>query len=597
MLCFVSNGEAKLISRNGKEWTDKFPGIVKALEALGVTEAVFDGEAVILDAQGRSNFQSLQAALGDGGDTSAIEIYLFDLLHLNGADISSEPLYLRKEKLKALLAKLPNRSAIHYSDHLSKGEAVLSKACKLGLEGLISKDRNAAYEPGRSKSWLKSKCIKRQEFVIVGYTPPRRGNRALGALHIGYMERGKLTYASKVGTGFDYKMAEQMLKMLKPIAGDHPPMDTPRDAMRDAIWVKPKYLCEVSFTEWTNKGGLRHPSFEGLRMDKQPDEVKKEKPMPVKQAVKAEKATKKPVAHKAAGATTKNSTYAEVLGVTITHPEREVFVPEHVTKIELAEYYAAAAPFMLAQMKKHPISLLRCPGGAGKQCFFQRNPDDHMKKHIKPFPLEHGGKDHEYLYVEDAKGIVFLAQMGVIEIHPWGSSVDNIKHPDYMVFDLDPDEAVPFDAVKLGALDLRKRLKKLGLESFVKCTGGKGLHVTVPLAGKDSWEDVRAFSEKLSHQMVGDVPEAYIATMSKAKRHGKIFIDYFRNNYTASAIADYAVRARPGAPVAVPLQWAELKKLKSAHEFTLENTLARLKKLKPGADERYKLMQRLPKLS
>ena len=307
--------------------------------------------------------------------------------------------------------------------------------------------------------------------------------------------------------------------------------------------------------------------------------------MNVNKAVAAEKREKKTAAE---------NTPDAVLGVKITNADREIFRDVHVTKGELAAYYAAVGPLMLKQMKRHPISLLRCPGGADKSCFFQRNPDDYMKKHVKPYKLKHGGENHEYLYVEDAKAIVFLAQMGVIEIHPWNETVDKIKNPTAMIFDLDPADDVPFDAVKLAAQDVRKRLKKLGLESFVKCTGGKGLHVTVPLAGKDSWEKAYAFSQDFAKSLAAEVPDAYIATMSKAKRKGKIFIDYLRNNYTSSAIADYSVRARQGAPVAVPLEWRELGKLKAGNAFSMEDVLKRLKAGKCVKDDRYQLKQSLP---
>lgn len=614
LLCFVSGGKARLISRNGKDWTDKFPTIVQGLEALEIADGVFDGEAVIMDDKGRSSFQSLQTAIGDPSRSGGIVIYLFDILYLDGEDLSQLPLLERKERLKALLGDRGDEGAIRYSEHLAENEATLSKACKLGLEGLISKDRDAPYMPGRSKVWLKSKCTRRQEFIILGYTGPKSGDRALGALHVGYRDKGKLRYAAKVGTGFDYALAEKMLKMLKPIVVDKPPVDAPRDVMREAIWVEPKYLCEVSFTEWTDTGSLRHPSFEGLRQDKAAEEVTREKPEAVKKAVTAEKrerkkaapATKKPAAKTAPKKAQKKapqktrgaqqmSEDGKLLGITITHPEREIFEGVGVTKQDLVEYYATVAPAMLLQMKSHPISLLRCPGGADKQCFFQRNPDAHMKKYVKPFKLPHNGKPHEYLYVENEEGIVFLAQMGVIEIHPWSEDVGDIEHPHYMIFDLDPAEDVPFEAVKLAAQDIRQRLKKLGLESFVKCTGGKGLHVTVPLDGKSDWEQVYAFTAAFSQGMAREVPDAYIATMSKEKRRGKIFIDYFRNNYASSAIADYAVRARPGAPVAVPIEWRELTALKSGNAFTLDEAMKRALK----ADKkhpRYTLKQKLPKI-
>jgi len=264
-------------------------------------------------------------------------------------------------------------------------------------------------------------------------------------------------------------------------------------------------------------------------------------------------------------------------GITITHPERVISKTGEVTKGALAEYYAGVAHLMVPRIARRPISLLRCPEGIDGTCFYQRNVGRGLGKDVHPFDFKHGGKTIEYLYIDDEKGLLEIVQMNAVEIHPWGAKIDSIDFPDRIIFDLDPSPDVPFEGLKLAAEDLRQRLKKKGLESTLKCTGGKGLHVTVPLAAKDEWPEVKAFGASLAAEMVNDAPEAYIATMSKAKRTGKIFIDYFRNDYTATAIADYAVRARPGAPVAVPLEWRELKKLKSADQFTLADVLKRVK--------------------
>jgi bifunctional non-homologous end joining protein LigD len=283
----------------------------------------------------------------------------------------------------------------------------------------------------------------------------------------------------------------------------------------------------------------------------------------------------------------------EVLGVTISHPERPIFKDPPITKGQLAEFYAAASPWMLKDIAAHPVSLLRCPAGTSGDCFYQRNPGTGLGPDVKPFRWKHKGKSYEYLYIENEKGLIEFVQMGAIELHPWGASVAHIDYPDRLIFDLDPDEQVPFEAVKMAALDLRRRLKSKGMESFLKCTGGKGLHITVPLAEKDNWETVKSFGAAVAQEMVREVPEAYVATMSKAKRKGKIFVDYFRNDYTATAIADFSVRARPGAPVAVPLEWKELTKLQSANQFTIPEVLKRLNKTHPDP-ARYNKRQKLP---
>jgi bifunctional non-homologous end joining protein LigD len=283
----------------------------------------------------------------------------------------------------------------------------------------------------------------------------------------------------------------------------------------------------------------------------------------------------------------------DVLGVAISHSNRVIFKDVGVTKGELANFYAAAASWILKDISGHPVSLLRCPEGTAGDCFYQRNPGTGLGPDVKPFRWKHKGKSYEYLYIDNEKGLIEFVQMGAIELHPWGSRAERIDYPDRLIFDLDPDEGLPFHAVKMAAKDLRRRLEGKGLSSFLKCTGGKGLHVTVPLAEKDTWEKVKAFGAAVAEEMVRDVPEAYVSTMSKAKRKGKIFVDYFRNDYTATAIADFAVRARPGAPVALPLDWKELGKLRAASQFTIEDVLKRLEKFKPEAS-RYARRQKLP---
>jgi bifunctional non-homologous end joining protein LigD len=300
--------------------------------------------------------------------------------------------------------------------------------------------------------------------------------------------------------------------------------------------------------------------------------------------------TQRPVAATAtpgaAGTKKKKTTSLILCGITITHPDRIISDAGHITKGEVAEYYASVAPVLLPRIARHPLSLLRCPTGIDGDCFYQRKPGKGLGPHVHPFEFRHKGKRYEYLYIEDEKGLLEVIQMGAIEIHPWGASIDSIDYPDRLIFDLDPAPDVPFKALKLAAQDLRQRLEQTGLESFLKCTGGKGLHVTVPLAGKDKWSDVKSFAASVARQMVTDAPEAYVATMSKTKRRGKIFVDYFRNDYTATAIADYSVRARPGTPIAVPLEWRDLKGLKSASQFTLKDVLRRLKNRK--ADSYFK---------
>jgi bifunctional non-homologous end joining protein LigD len=599
LLAFLANGDVRLRTRNGNDWTPKFPSISASVAKLKAKTAVVDMEAVVLDSAGKSNFQAMQGALGDGGNPQSIQAYVFDLLYLDGKDVTGEPLTSRKEALEGLLKKSKVSKSLHYSDHVTgHGADMLAKSCAMGLEGVVSKLADSPYRPGRQKTWLKSKCIKRQEFVIIGYTDARTGPRAIGALHLGYNEHGKLKYAGKVGTGFGMKYALDLYGRLTKLRTNTPPVQNlPRSIVKAAHWVKPSLLCEVSFTEWTADGHIRHPSFQGLREDKAPQEVVKEKPVRIKSSdsLKQKTASLKPSdSLKTGDSQTPQSDRIEVLGVSVSHPDRVIFKNTTITKGGLAKYFAAVAPWILKDIADHPITLLRCPEGMAGDCFYQRNPGTGLGPDVKPFRWRHKGKSYEYLYIEDEKGLIELIQMGAIEIHPWGARVSRIDYPDRLIFDLDPDEGVPFEAVKLAARDLRRRLDAKGLESFLKCTGGKGLHITVPLLAKDNWEAVKAFCAGIAHQMADEVPTAYVATMTKAKRTGKIFVDFFRNDYTATAIADYGVRARPGGPVALPIEWSELGRLKAANQFTIGDVLERLKKKRPNTD-RYTKRQKLPK--
>lgn len=588
LLAFASGGAVALRTRNGHDWTGHFQSLAAALEKLKVKDAVLDMEAVVVDEKGKSSFQALQAALGEGGELDEIDAYVFDLLHLDGQDLTSLPLTERKKKLESLLKKSKQKTLL-YSAHIDgDGGAVFAKVCETGLEGIISKRANSIYVAGRQKSWLKIKCSLQQEFIILGFSDARTGGRALGALYLGYQKQGALRYAGKVGTGFSMQSARALKQRFASLAIQKPTLsrdETPGLAegeWKSVHWIRPSLLCEVAFSEWTQDGHIRHPSFLGLREDKEARDVKQE--VPVKSS--------------AAAAPGKKKTAAEDLvlaGVTITHPDRVISVEGKVTKGELAEYYAAIASLILPQASDRPLSLLRCPSGIGDECFFQRNPGKGLGPDVKPFAFQHKGKAYEYLYIEDEKGLLEIVQMGTIEMHPWGAKVDAIDYPDRMIFDLDPAPDVPFEAVKLAAQDLRQHLQLLGLEASLKCTGGKGLHVTVPLAGTEKWPVVKSFAASVAQQMVEATPEAYVATMSKAKRTGKIFLDHFRNDYTATAIADYAVRARPGAPVALPLDWKELKGLKSASQFTMKDVLARVKSKRRVAPARPK-PQSLPKL-
>jgi bifunctional non-homologous end joining protein LigD len=555
LMAFISNGDVVLRTRGLKDWTHKFAPLAKALSSLNVESAVLDLEACVLNDQGRTDFSMLQTALSEG-KPEKIEGFIFDLIYLNGEDQAKTRLTERKSLLKNLLKK--SKSPLHYSEHYESAPDLLPKACQIGAEGLVSKRKDSVYQGRRTDDWVKSKCGLEQEFVIGGFMPAKDEEKAVGAVLLGYYKNGKLLYAGKVGTGFTRQTAKDTYKKLIAFkTGKNPFPEKPPRGLRPYVFIDPKILCEVSFAEWTADGHIRHGSFKGLREDKNPKEVKEEKPKSVKLPVSKKK--KVDVAFH---------------GVTITHPDREIFPGTSITKADMAAYYDQIAPLMLPFIENRLISLLRCTDGISGQCFFQRNPMRGMGNFIKGKKLNHKGKAHEYLYVEDAVGLIQLVQMGTIEFHGWQSRLDSKNKPDQIIFDLDPAEDVPFEAVKLAAEDIRGRLKKLKLESFARLSGGKGIHVVVPIKPNYEWDKVKEFARKFSENMAREVPEAYVANMSKGKRKGKIFIDFFRNDFSSTAILPFSLRARENAPLAWPVAWADLKKYKTASAFTLESIKA-----------------------
>lgn len=557
LLCFLNQGDVKIHTRNGHDWTHKFPHIANALKSISDEIAVLDGEAVVLDDKGLSDFKSLQNALDD--EDTRIQIYFFDLLHWKGKNYADKGFSVRRKALEKFFEAIPDDPVLFLSETIEgDSEKIIEQACHMGLEGLISKKLSAPYIQGRSKYWLKSKCVTRQEFVICGFIPASDEPKAVGALHLGYYKDEKLTYAGKVGTGFDHKTAKSLFKNLSALkVSTHPFGKKPEGSFSGTLWVKPDLLCEVKFAMWTKSGKIRHASYQGLRADKPASQITKEKPVP----------TKKVISKKG----------KDVGGVAISHPDRAIFPKAGITKSDLAEFYHEMSPWIMPDIQKRPISVVRCPGGIDKACFFQRSKGEGMPEHIENVDIGHDSKKHDYMYVKNESGLVELVQMGGIEIHPWGVRIDNTDKPDRLVFDLDPADDVPFEAVKLAAQDIRKRMKALGLECNLKVTGGKGLHVVVPIKRQHSWNTIKEFTRNFAQRMVDDVPDAYTINMAKAKRKGRIFIDYLRNDFASTAVMDYCVRARPGGPVAVPIQWSELKTLKSAAEFTIKDVLKRKK--------------------
>ena len=600
VISYSENGNVRMMTRNGLDWTHKFGDLPEMLAKLPLSNAIIDGEVVALDADNVSSFSKLKNALSAGGDN--LSYYVFDLLYLDGKNLTNQPLIERKAQLEPLIRKM---SRVFYSEHfVSSSDEFLQHACALRLEGVISKLANAPYHSGRGQSWLKTKCHKRQEFVIGGYTLPSNGTAGIGSLLLGYYNDKKLVYAGRVGTGFDQAMSRELKKMLKPLVRKTMPYEVYSDGgrrgpgwKRGVIWTEPKLVCEVEFTEWTQDGALRHPSFQGMREDKPPTSITRDVAMPTEQAKHAARhevarITKSAPAKAGAAKPAKSKKLLDQ--VTLSHPDKVLFPDKGYTKQDVADYYTQVAEWILPAISERPLSLVRCPAGSEKQCFFQRHAGEGLSEHIKT--REIGSKKREpYLMIDDVQGLLALVQMGVLEIHNWGSHAKTWDKPDMIVFDFDPDTDLPFTKVKQAALDLRARLKKMKLESFIKTTGGKGLHVVVPFTPKHDWDTIKAWARSMAEAMAEASPHLYTTNIRKIARQGRIFIDYLRNGETATAIAPYSTRARAGATVAVPIGWDELKTLKAGNLWTIKTLPARLAKLSRDPWERfYTLKQSLP---
>jgi bifunctional non-homologous end joining protein LigD len=452
------------------------------------------------------------------------------------------------------------------SEHIEgRGKDVFDKACALSLEGIVSKRRDAPYRPGRGDDWLKIKCSARQEFVIGGFSDHSKDAGSIGALLIGYFEDGELIYAGRVGTGFDADTRRELRRALDKLTRKTPVFKAlPAATRRGAHWVEPKMVAEIAYANWTRDGVLRHPSFQGLRMDKPAASISRDKA--------------KPVAKAAAKPATKGKGGKDVVAsVTLTHPERVLYAEEGLTKRDLADYYVAVAEAMLPHLAGRPLSLVRCPEGAGKPCFYQKHPGNSAPDALRRIDITEGGGTHEYGVVDDLAGLVALVQMGVLEIHPWGSRERALEKPDRIIFDFDPAPDLDWKRVVDAAAEMRERLEKLGLESFLRTTGGKGLHVVAPIVPRDEWPEVKAFTKAVATAMESDSPRAYTTVMSKSERRGKIFIDYLRNDRGSTAIASYSTRARAGAPVAMPIAWKALTPSLKPAEFTVLTVPKKLK--------------------
>jgi bifunctional non-homologous end joining protein LigD len=544
------NGKVRLYTRSGLDWTHRMPSLAREVGKLSVESAILDGEVVVLLADGQSSFAKLQAAF-DEGAAHPLTYFAFDLLHLNGHNLRQEPLTARKEILSRMLESLPEPETVRYGQHIqTEGAPVFEHACQMGAEGIVSKRSDSAYTSGRSKSWLKIKCERGQEFVVGGFTKPANGTEGIGALLLGYYDdKKKLIYAGRTGTGFTQANGRKLRQQLEAMRQTARPFeDVPVSAAKGALWVRPELVAQVQFSTWTADNLVRQASFKGLREDKKPADVRRE-------GADASLTKKADPPKKAAAPAPKK------LGFRVTHPEKIVDPETGLTKQALVDYYLAVAPLMLPHVTGRPLSLVRCPNGTGKKCFYQKHLGPGMPPGIDGVEIpDRKGKGVEtYVTVRGEESLAGLAQMNVLEIHPWGSTNDDLEHPDRIIFDLDPDEAVSWPTLCDSAVEVRERLKKLGLTSFVKTTGGKGLHVVAPIRPKFDWEKIKAFTHAFTLQMEQDNSKLYISKMTKAARTNKIFVDYLRNEWEATAVAPYSSRARLGMAAALPLEWAELK--------------------------------------
>ena len=555
-----------LLTRKGLDWTHRMPEIARAAEELPCASAVLDGEVVVLDEKGATSFADLQAAFQEGAKVH-LNYFAFDLLHLDGHNLRSLPLSERKALLEKLLAPLDDESPIRYSEHFDgNGKEIFSKACALGAEGIVSKLASAQYVSTRDSSWIKSKCFQEQEFVIGGFTEPSNGSAGIGALLIGYHDKSKLLYAGRSGTGFTQKTQQSLRAQLNKLVQPKTAFtDMPKGVSRGVLWVKPELVAQIAFSNWTRDNLIRQAAFKGLREDKPAKEVVREKPERLESSasVKTQSAKSQPESKqgRTAGKGVSKPASATKTNLPITHPDKILDPESGMTKLMLANYYLAVADRMLPHVADRPLSIVRCPEGIGKACFFQKHIGMGLPPGIRsvPVPDKKGGPTEQYLTLNTPEGLVGLAQMGVLEIHPWGSKNESLEKPDRIIFDLDPDEAIDWKTLAATATELRSRLEDLGLKSFLKTTGGKGLHVVVPIRAENEWPVVKEFAHNVVLGIEKKNPGLYVTKMTKALRKNRIYLDYLRNDRGSTAVAPYSPRARAGAPVALPLDWKELK--------------------------------------
>ncbi len=575
----------RLFTRKGLDWTHRMRELAETAAELPVHTAIVDGEVVVLNEKGLTSFADLQAAF-DEGAPNPLTYFAFDLLHLDGHNLRNLPLERRKAILEGLVQE-HGEDGIRYSSHIrANGGEMFQRICQMGAEGIISKLATSTWRGDRSRQWLKSKCVMQQEFVVGGFAPLSNGSHGIGSLLLGYYENGELIYAGRTGTGFNQKTHKLLRDRLDELRQAKPAFHSlPNEAKKDAIWVKPSLVVEARFANWTSDNLVRQAAFMGLREDKDPKEVVRETaghvPKSARGQASDEKAAAKEESHSAAKTAQhaapamsaakiekhpphKSRDRAVVAGISISHPDKILDEASHLTKMQLVEYYDAVADHLLPHIADRPLSIVRCPEGSGKPCFFQKQIGKGMPAGVDSVPVtvKKGGNPQreEYVTVSKREGLVGLGQMGVMELHPWGSSNDTLEQPDRIIIDLDPDPELPWKRLVASAIEVRDLMKHLGLETFVKSTGGKGIHVVAPITPKREWPEIKEFAHHFVLMMERANSKLYLTKMTKSARTGRIFLDYLRNERGATAVAPYSPRARSGARVAMPLTWKELER-------------------------------------
>jgi bifunctional non-homologous end joining protein LigD len=571
MIVRVVRGKVQLLSRNGHNWTGRFAAQAEALRALVAKEAILDGEMVAMGPGGASSFGELQRLI-KAKDTSSLVLQLFDLMYLDGFDLTAATLLDRKAALGRLLEQSGlgvTSSAIQFSDHvMGHGREFFAHACELGLEGTVAKRADARYSSRRTKAWLKIKCSQDGEFVVGGYTRPSGSRKGFGALLLGSWDGSSLHYQGRVGTGFSTRQLERLHAALRKARQSESPFADDVPDARGVTWVAPQLVVDVGFSERTQDGRLRHPTFRGVREDRNPTDIA----TPVATAKSSRPAGLRPPAR---------ARHGEVIeGIRITHPERVVYPDLGLTKLEIARFYADIQDWLLPLLANRLLSLVRCPDGSHEACFFQKHLLASQARNVPRQGFRQSKGVKPYAYVQSIAHVIALVQSGALEFHPFGSLITAPEHPDLMVFDLDPSPGVRWQDVLVVTRELRQRLEALGFTAFARTTGGKGLHVVVPLRPTTDWQGVKAFAKAVSERHAADAPSRLTTMLSNAQRRDKIFIDYLRNGRGSTAIACYSTRARPGAPVAVPVRWDEVKSSLRPDRYSVANLRRRLAALK-----------------